>query len=143
MTSPLQPTIKNITVHCAATKPDMDVGAKEIREWHIARNFADIGYHYVIRRNGHVEKGRQDHVVGAHVSGHNHGNLGICLVGGISDKGNPANNFTDEQFDALKHLLKRLSLKHPDAKVLGHKDWPGVKKACPSFNVKNWIKEKM
>ena len=47
-----------IVIHCAATRPHMDVGAKEIREWHKERGFEDIGYHYVIRRTGVVEIGR-------------------------------------------------------------------------------------
>ena len=141
--TPLQPTVNYFTVHCSATKPDMDIGVAEIKRWHMDRGFADVGYHYIIRRNGHVEKGRPDHVKGAHVRNHNSNNLGICLVGGISDKGNPANNFTEEQFDALKHLLRRLLLKHPDAEILGHRDWPDVKKSCPSFDVKRWIKENM
>lgn len=46
-----------IVVHCAATKPSMDIGADTIRDWHVNGNgWRDIGYHLVIKRNGDVEK---------------------------------------------------------------------------------------
>lgn len=54
--------MRNITfgfIHCAATPPGMDIGADELRRWHVEGNgWSDIGYHYVIRRNGAVEFGR-------------------------------------------------------------------------------------
>ena len=51
--------INTVVVHCAATKPSMDIGAKEIRRWHVDGNgWADIGYHYVIRRSGCIDSGR-------------------------------------------------------------------------------------
>jgi N-acetylmuramoyl-L-alanine amidase len=56
-----------LVIHTAATRPSMDIGAKEIRRWHKAKGWSDIGYHYVIRRDGRVEKGRPDARVGAHV----------------------------------------------------------------------------
>ena len=58
-----------LVIHTAATRPSMDIGVKEIRRWHKKRGFADIGYHYVIRRDGRVEKGRADTRQGAHVRG--------------------------------------------------------------------------
>jgi N-acetylmuramoyl-L-alanine amidase len=83
-----------LVVHCAATKASMDIGAKEIRRWHKDRGWDDIGYHYVIRRNGDVEIGRPENAVGAHVAGKNSTSVGICLVGGIDDAGKPKANFT-------------------------------------------------
>ena len=49
---------KGIIIHCSATKPSMDIGVKEINEWHLQRGWSGIGYHYVIRRNGDLETGR-------------------------------------------------------------------------------------
>jgi len=48
--------IRYITIHAAATTPSMDIGVKEIREWHLARGWRDVGYHFVIRRDGTLEK---------------------------------------------------------------------------------------
>lgn len=130
--------ITHLTVHCAATPPDMDIGAKEIDRMHRMRNFLCIGYHFVIRRNGVLETGRTVDKVGAHVEGHNKGNLGICLVGGVDKKNNPENNFTPEQFTTLRKLLADLLKDYPKAEILGHRDWPDVHKACPCFDVRDW-----
>lgn len=130
--------VQYLAVHCAATPPNMDIGVKEITLWHRARGFSTIGYHYVIRRSGAIEKGRPDDVPGAHVLGYNHLSLGVCMVGGIDAHGNPQNNFTPDQFSALAALLKRLKASYPNAIVQGHRDFPGVTKACPSFDVKPW-----
>lgn len=132
-----------IAVHCSATRPSMDVGVKEIRQWHKARGFADIGYHFVIRRSGKVEAGRAEDQVGAHVEGYNHNSLGVCLVGGVSeaDFTKAENNFTGPQFVALAKLLTDLSSKYPQAVIQGHRDFPDVHKACPSFDVKPWAQE--
>jgi N-acetyl-anhydromuramyl-L-alanine amidase AmpD len=88
-----------------------------------------------------VETGRATTEVGAHVSGHNAGNLGICLVGGLDEAGKPEDNFTPEQFGALIDLLEELLQQFPDAQVLGHRDWPNVKKACPCFDVKHFLEK--
>ncbi len=128
-----------IVVHCAATKPDMDVGAAEIREWHRARGFSDIGYHFVIRRGGRVEPGRQHHLTGAHAKGHNASSVAICLVGGIDGDGKPDANFTDAQWVSLRKQVEDLLDIYPDAGIVGHNDLTGAK-ACPCFDVKAWWK---
>lgn len=118
----------------------MDIGAEEIRRWHLRRGWLDIGYHAVVRRDGTVEPGRSYDVPGAHARGFNHLSLGICLVGGVAeDKTTPENNFTPEQFDALASLVLGLKADYPDAKVVGHRDLPNVNKACPSFDVEEWL----
>jgi N-acetylmuramoyl-L-alanine amidase len=130
--------IEHIIIHCAATKPGMDIGAAEIRKWHVDGNrWNDIGYHYVIRRSGDVEAGRSEHIAGAHVAGHNADSIGVCLVGGIDDKGRPDANFTRAQWAALEHLVKQLLVRYPGATVSGHRDWTDAK-ACPSFDVRSW-----
>lgn len=127
-------------VHCSATKATWDGGAEEIRKWHTKdRGWMDIGYHFVIKRDGTVERGRPQWAVGAGVAGFNASSLHICLVGGIDNDGNPEDNFTSVQKGALAFLLGALT-KHvsPKAEVLGHRDFPNVKKACPSFDVSDW-----
>jgi len=133
--------IKLLVVHCSATPASHDIGAKEIRQWHLDRNWSDIGYHYVIRRDGTVEKGRDDSISGAHAKGFNSNSLGVCLVGGVNDDLDPDSNFTINQFNSLSRLLKGLKVQYPDAEIKGHRDLKGVKKACPSFDVVSFISQ--
>lgn len=135
--------IEGLVIHCAATRPSMDIGEVEIRRWHtdpepVGRGWADIGYHHIIRRDGRRETARDEAIAGAHVSGHNARTIGICLVGGVDDAGKPANNFTEAQFSSLIVLLGELALKYPGAWIKGHRDlFAG--KACPSFDVARWL----
>jgi N-acetylmuramoyl-L-alanine amidase len=134
---------KYIAVHCSATRPSMDVGVTEIRKWHKAppNNWDDIGYHYVIRRDGRIERGRGETLVGSHVKGFNAVSIGVCLVGGVNqdDFTKAENNFTKPQFASLRKLLRELKLRYPDAAIQGHRDFPKVSKACPSFDVRAWL----
>lgn len=129
--------IDTIIIHCAATKPSMDIGAKEIDNWHRAKGYFGIGYHYAIRRNGKVELGRPLDKAGAHAKGHNETSIGVCLVGGIDDRGNPENNFTPEQWAELAKLVTDLQGRFGALKVIGHNEVAA--KACPSFNVQEWL----
>lgn len=129
-----------IAIHCSATPENLDIGAKEIDKWHRAQGWSCIGYHYVIRRDGTVEEGRDREVIGAHVVGFNEVSLGICLVGGVdaNDPKKAENNYTQAQFDSLKQLLDKLKVVYQQAKIQGHRDFPNVKKACPCFDVAKW-----
>jgi len=128
-----------IVVHCSATQPKQDIGAAEIERWHRQRKYLAIGYHYVIRRDGTVEKGRDETVVGAHVEGHNSTSIGVCMVGGVDAKLNPQDNFTPAQYASLQTLLRELKTRYSTAEIKGHRDFPGVAKACPCFDVKDWL----
>lgn len=132
-----------IVIHCSATGDNMDIGAADIDKWHRKNGWACIGYHYVIRRDGDVEEGRAVDVIGAHVAGYNEHSVAICMVGGVdaNDVSKAKNNFTEAQFTSLKSLLTVLKMKYPNAKIQGHRDFPGVKKACPSFDVAAWLKD--
>ena len=131
-----------IVVHCSATQSKADIGAADIDRWHRGQGWQCIGYHYVIRRNGTIEEGREEDKIGSHVQNHNADSIGICMVGGVAADGKTAeNNFTQEQFASLKQLVARLKTKYPRAVVQGHRDFPNVSKACPSFDVKAWAKE--
>lgn len=130
-------TITRVIVHSSATRPDMDIGASEIRRWHVDGNgWADIGYHLVIRRNGTVEDGRQLSVPGAHAQGHNHDSIGICLVGGVDTNGHAAFNFTRDQLRALEGRLNGFIATIPGLRILGHRDVGRTE--CPSFDVGRW-----
>lgn len=137
--------ISKIIVHCSDTFADMDIGAVEIRRWHMdpppkGRGWIDIGYNYVIRRDGKLEPGRDLdgdgdvlEEVGAHAYGHNGDSIGVCLVGGKGKDGKPEFNFTRKQMDTLDMVVDFIRANMPDIKVIGHRDV--AQKACPSFDV--------
>ena len=131
----------SIIIHCAATKASMDIGYKEIRKWHVEDNgWDDVGYHFIIRRNGQLEKARPEGYSGAHAPSHNSRSIGICLVGGMADDGGPENNFTLEQFLSLKDTINMVLEKYPQIKeILGHSDVQDNKPNCPGFNLKEWL----
>lgn len=129
--------INLIVVHCSATRPSQDIGAAEIDRWHRQGNgWSQIGYHYVVRRDGTIEPGRPLEKRGAHVAGHNANSIGICLVGGVAedDAAVAEENFTPAQWDALSELLRTLVIAYPKAAIVGHNELDKGK-ACPSFDV--------
>lgn len=126
--------IDYLVIHCADTYAHMDIGRTEIDKWHKARGWNGIGYHYVVRRDGTIEPGREEDQMGAHVAGHNGYSIGICYAGGKGANGQPEDNRTYEQRNALRLLVNELRKKYPSARVVGHRDLaPG--KACPCFDV--------
>ncbi|QMP81598.1 N-acetylmuramoyl-L-alanine amidase [Aeromonas phage PZL-Ah1] len=127
-----------IFVHCSATKATQDVGVREIRQWHKEQGWLDVGYHFIIRRDGTVEDGRDVNAVGSHARGHNHNSVGVCLVGGIDERGRHEANFTPQQMSALRTLLEVLMDKYPSAVLKAHHDV--APKACPSFDLQRWWK---
>lgn len=127
-----------IFVHCSATKASMNVGLREIRQWHKEQGWLDVGYHFIIRRDGTIEEGRPVDVVGSHVKDWNSKSVGVCLVGGIDDKGKFEANFTPAQMQSLKEKLADLKDIYPDAEIKAHHDV--APKACPSFNLSRWLK---
>lgn len=133
---------KFIAIHCSASKPSGNASAADIDRWHRQRGFKCIGYHRVIRRDGTIEEGRPLDQIGAHVEGWNSLAVGVCMVGGVSEKDGltPENNFTPEQFKALEGLLRELQKKYPKARIQGHNEFPDIKKACPSYAVQPWLK---
>ena len=130
--------ITHIVVHSSATSPKVRVNAAVITRWHRERGWLDIGYHFVITRNGNVETGRPLERAGAHVQGMNATTIGICLAGGVNEAGEPEDNFTLEQKHALAKLIYVLRCQFKDAAVVGHRDIAAKPTACPSFDVQKW-----
>ena len=131
-----------IVIHCAATKASMDIGLTEIRKWHVQDNgWRDVGYHYIIRRNGEVELGRSIRDTGAHAAGYNHKSVSVCMVGGMAEDNSAENNFTAQQWTALLDLVKQLKSNYPDADVIGHNEIS--EKECPSFDVQKWKEDSL
>jgi len=121
--------ITSIIVHCSDSPDSMDVGVTEINQWHLQQGWSGIGYHYVIRRNGDIEKGRADAEVGAHAMGNNHDSIGVCWIG--RDQPGSA------QWWELAILCADLMHAHGIAihRVLGHNELHRVTKTCPNINM--------
>ena len=133
--------IDYIVIHCAATKPSMDVPIERVKKWHLDRGWSDIGYHYYITRDGEIHKGRKLSTIGAHVRGYNSKSIGICYEGGIDESGEPEDNRTKAQKKSLLKVVQILKFVFSNAIVQGHRDFPNVNKACPSFDAENEYKE--
>lgn len=131
--------ITQIIIHCSATKPNQDIGVKEIDAWHRKLGWSGIGYHFIICRNGETEIGRDLAKAGAHCRGQNKNSIGICLVGGIDENGKSQNNFTPAQFAALRELVQKLRADFPNASVHGHNEFAA--KDCPCFDVQGFLSE--
>ena len=127
-----KPKPKVVTLHCTDTSDEMDYTAANIDAWHKQRGWDKIGYHYVIRKDGMIEKGRNDYEVGAHVKSHNmvdgNINLGIVWVGRYY--------ITEAQRHALLYLYHYIRIKygiHYDA-WFGHCEWDTANgKTCPNI----------
>lgn len=135
--------IKYLTIHCTATPEGRDNTAAEVTRWDIAR-FGQPSYHWVIELDGDTVRTLPDDTKGAHTGGHNTGNIGISYVGGtesLNAGGKPKDTRTAAQKEAMLRLVKMYKEKYPNIIIRGHRDWPNVQKACPSFDVSAWLKE--
>ncbi len=125
--------ITKIILHCADTPEGKDFTVEQIRLWHLQRGFADIGYHWVVYRDGSIHPGRREDKVGAHCLGQNTCSIGICYIGGRGADGKPKDTRTEEQKKAIRGLVAELQQRYPHATVHGHKEFAA--KACPCFEV--------
>lgn len=137
-----------LVIHCSAVRSYQTSSAAQIDQWHKARGWRGIGYHFVVRRDGSIEHGRAVEEVGAHAAHHNLHSIGICYEGGLllarrkrSDDAaqprsadyKPADTRTPAQKRALYGLLTRLRRQFPDAMIVGHNTLD-KSKACPCFD---------
>lgn len=117
---------KRAIIHHSASP---DVPASTIHGWHLGQKWAGIGYHFVIRENGAVERGRLEYVIGSHSGPQGNGDsIGIVLTGNF-ETGKP----TAAQMESLVWLLRDyLFPKYGQLQVMGHKDVMAT--ACPGRN---------
>ena len=116
-------TITLIIIHCSAVRPDQQSSAAQIDSWHRQRGFKfGIGYHYVIRRDGSIEPGRPEWMVGAHCVNHNAHSVGVCYEGGLDIRGHPTDTRTEAQKQSMRKLLEELHERYPRAVIVGHHD---------------------
>lgn len=131
--------IDKIIIHCSATPEGREVTVETIRRWHKNQGWSDIGYHYIIYLDGSVHEGRPIERIGAHTTGQNTYSIGICYIGGCDKNMKPKDTRTAEQEASLVKLVKSLKERFPGATVHGHNEYAA--RACPSFDVKKWVKE--
>lgn len=125
--------LDKIILHCSATEAGKDYTVEQIREWHLARGWQDIGYHYCIYRDGSVHKGRDLDVIGSHTKGQNKNSIGICYIGGLVN-GEPEDTMTALQEISFLELVFSLRRVFGWLDVHGHNEFAA--KPCPSFNVR-------
>lgn len=127
--------IDKIIIHCTATPEGRAVTVDQVTQWHKARGFRTIGYHYLIGLDGTISNGRPVEEVGAHCLGQNAHSIGICYVGGIdSSTLQPKDTRTALQKRSLRLLISQLQKKYPHATLHGHREFAA--KACPCFDVR-------
>lgn len=124
--------ITHIVVHHSASHPDTTVA--EIEKWHLARKFSSIGYHRIITSDGVIHSGRPESEIPASVKGFNKGTLAVCLTGSF-DRDVP----TNYQLISLQVLIQEWKIKHPSAKIVGHRELGAT--ICPGNNLFNWLKQ--
>ena len=135
--------VDEIIIHCTATPEGEDFTVEQIRQMHLARGFSDVGYHFIIGRDGKIHAGRPVAIAGAHCTGHNTRSIGVSLVGGCPGRNVPdwkkksKDTRTPAQRAALEKLVKEQLKIYPGSTVHGHNEF--ANKACPSFNVKEWL----
>jgi N-acetylmuramoyl-L-alanine amidase len=128
-------TIHHIVIHCTATASTASVAAIQ-RYWREQLKWKSPGYHYLIEADGTTHQLQPDHLPANGVRGHNANSIHVSYIGGIDANGKPIDNRTLKQKAALIGQIKWLKQLYPDAIVQGHRDFPNVAKACPSFDAK-------
>jgi N-acetyl-anhydromuramyl-L-alanine amidase AmpD len=126
--TPLTPRLETTAIVIHHTGADLDPDAATIHEWHRQRGWNGCGYHYIIRKDGSIERGRPKWAVGSHAYGRNTDTVGVH-IGGEFTNSEP----TQEQMMALTALLADICEKYgldPATAIIGHRDTPSPT-ACP------------
>ena len=132
--------INYLVLHCSATQPDAKIESIQ-NYWRKNLGWKSPGYHYVIKADGEIVPLLSIDKVSNGVAGYNSQIINISYIGGIDKTGKPKDTRTEEQKASILKLLKDLKKRFPSAKIQGHRDFPKVAKACPSFDVKQWLNE--
>lgn len=131
--------IKHIVLHCTATPQNTTLASIQ-RYWKENLKWNSPGYHYLIEPSGLVHTLQPIERPTNGVAGHNANSIHISYIGGADASGKGIDNRTPKQVLSMLDLVVSLGARFPKAIILGHKDFPGVKKECPSFDVKQWLK---
>lgn len=126
-----------VCIHCSATPEGSRLTFGQCKKMHIEQNgWGDIGYNLYIERDGSIHQGRPFGSILAHAKGHNKGFIAICYEGGLSKEGVSKDTRTSAQKQSLIACQNFIERIYNVTEWMGHRDLPGVVKACPSFDVK-------
>jgi len=141
--------ITEVVVHWSETPTNKNIGSEEINETHLANDLKGIGYHYVIRRDGSLQRGRPANIVGEHAvaNGHDERSLAIVFVGGINVPSETRNiedftsvqSLTRSQFNTFDHFCRSFYNVFEGGQVVGHSDIDGLAND-PGFDVRAYVK---
>jgi N-acetyl-anhydromuramyl-L-alanine amidase AmpD len=106
-------TTRIILHHAAASK----CSAQQIHSWHLTNGWVGIGYHFLVRKDGSVYRGRQEDTVGAHAGNNNYDSIGICFEGSFDWE-----QMNEVQRTAGAELVAYLKDKYGITKVQKHSD---------------------
>ena len=127
--------IKYIVLHCTATPKNTTVKSI-LNHWRNVLGWKSPGYHYIITPNGTEVQLSEISKQTNGVKGYNKNSIHISYIGGQF-----ADDRTEDQKRTMAELVRKLRVIYPKAEILGHCDFPGVKKLCPNFNVKQWLQD--
>ena len=131
--------IKYLAVHCTATSQKTSISAIQ-SYWKNQLGWKMPGYHFIVMPDGEIVSLLPIEQVSNGVAGFNSVLINIAYLGGVDAKNVPQDTRTPQQKASLSKLLQELKQKFPTATIQGHRDFPKVKKACPSFDAKNEYK---
>lgn len=154
-TEEMQAEFKNITrevtevvVHWTETPTNKNIGSEELNKIHLESGLKGIGYHYVIRRDGSLQRGRPVNIQGEHalVNNHDERSIGVVFVGGINvPSGTPnlenfvsVQSLTRSQFNTFDHFCRSFYARFPGGQILGHNDIDPIEND-PGFNVREYV----
>lgn len=108
-----------IVIHHTGSVQDMDASAAQIHSWHLGQGWAGIGYHFVIRKDGTVERGRPEWAVGSHAYGENSHTIGIHLSGDFN-AGVPTEAQVEKCAMLLAYLCDKYGIPVDRNHIVGH-----------------------
>lgn len=115
---------RRIILHHAAA---VTCTAQQIHQWHLANGWAGIGYHFFVRKDGRIYRGRPEDTVGAHAGNNNYDSIGICFEGSFDKE-----QMNEVQQKAGAALVAYLKQKYGITTVQRHKDVNAT--GCPGGN---------
>lgn len=124
--------VNRVFLHCSASDVPAHDDVSVMRQWHLANGWADVGYHYFIKKDGTVQPGRGLELTPAAQAPHNTATIAICAHGLLIDK------FTDVQLAAAKDLCEQINRAY-DGKVTFHGHREVANKTCPVFDYKTLL----
>lgn len=130
-----------IVIHCTATIPEATVQGI-LNYWRDEKGWNNPGYHILIDKYGKQYELQSFDKIANGVKGFNHNSIHISYIGGIDSEGNPEDTRTTAQRAAIYEAIRKAIDYAGYVRILGHRDFPGVTKSCPSFDAKEeyrWI----